>query len=360
MSKRFLVIGHFFFWSFHMKQPSRLVILALTIALLSFFAVKATVNYRYSSYLTTPVDKDSTARISFSVEQGETAKTIAKHLMELDVIPSKWAFYKYVKNNGMGEKLQAGKYVLKKSYTIPEIADILTLGKNPEIVLTIREGLSLEEVDRYLAENRILPESSFLSCAKTCPIEENFSFLHSRPEGASLEGYLFPDTYFIDPETVTPKSLVMRMLRNFDEKLTSELRSEIAKQGYSIHQIVTMAALIEKESNSKDEKTIIAGILWKRYREKMILGVDAAVRYALQKWTGPLTVTDLEVNSPYNIRKRVGLPPGPISNFGIDSLRAAIMPKETPFYYYLHDNEGKVHFAKTNDEHNLNKAKYIE
>lgn len=341
-------------------MPKRALIIAFTIALLSFFALKAYLNYRYASYLSTPVDKSATARITFSVEPGQTAKTIAKNLLDLDIIPSKWAFYRYIKENSMGQKLQAGKYVLKKSYTIPEIADILTLGKNPEIVLTIREGLSLEEVDQFLAENRILPEGSFLSCAKTCPIDERFSFLDSRPEGASLEGYLFPDTYFVDPETVTPKSLVMRMLKNFDEKLSSELRSEIAKQGYSIHQIVTMASLIEKEANSKEERPIISGILWKRFREKMVLGVDAAVRYALQKWTEPLTVTDLEVNSPYNIRKKTGLPPGPISNFGIDSLQAAIMPKETPYYYYLHDSEGKVHYAKTNDEHNLNKAKYIE
>src|SRR5207248_242384 len=123
----------------------------------------------------------------------------------------------------------------------------------------------------------------FLDCAEHCSIDE-MSLLDSRPEKQSLEGYLFPDTYFVDAETITPKELVLKMLDNFNKKLTSELRSGIAADGYSFHQIVTMASLIEKESRNNSEKPIIAGILWKRYKEHMPLGVDATVRFALNKW----------------------------------------------------------------------------
>jgi UPF0755 protein len=153
--------------------------------------------------------------------------------------------------------------------------------------------------------------------------------------------------------------MILRMLDNFDTKLDSELRSEIAKRGYSIHQIVTMASLIEKESRKDEEKPIIAGILWKRLEEGMILGVDATVRFALNKWTAPLTVADLNTDSPYNTRKKGGLPPGPISNFSLSSLRAAIMPEASEYYYYLHGNDGQIRYGRTNEEHNENKRNYL-
>lgn len=337
----------------------RIFITVLLVLLIGGFSAYALLQYSYQHYLATPVDKNSSARILFTIAPGETGKKISEKLSDLDIIPSQWAFYWYIKSNAIAPQLEAGKFVLKKSYTIPEIAEALTHGKNEEIIVTIREGLTVEQVDEYFAQNSIFPQGSFLECAKNCVIEQRFSFLDSKPKAQSLEGYLFADTYFVDPETVTPKELVIKMLRNFDSKLSSELRSEIAKTGYSIHQIATMASLIEKEAQTKEEKPIISGILWKRFREKIVLGVDATVRYALNKWTGPLTIDDLNVESSYNTRKKGGLPPGPIGNFSLNSLIAAIMPKESDYYYYLHDDQGIIHYAKTNEEHAANKRKYF-
>lgn len=313
----------------------------------------------YEHYLVTPVDQESTARITFTIDAGETGKTVAEKLSELNIVISEWAFYKYIKEEDIAPKLEAGKFILKKSYTIPEIAEYLTNARKDEVVITVREGLTLQQVDEYLAKNSVLPSGSFYECAKNCTIEENFSFLHSRPNGQSLEGYLFPDTYFVDPDTINPKSLMLRMLDNFDNKLDSELRSGIAQRGYSIHQIVTMASLIEKESRKNSEKPIISGILWKRLEEGMILGVDATVRFALNKWTEPLTIDDLNTDSPYNTRKKGGLPPGPISNFSYESLKAAIQPETSEYYYYLHGNDGEIRYGRTNDEHNENKRNYL-
>lgn len=340
---------------------TRKLIIALALFLLiGGFSAYVYFQKAYEYYLVTPVDKDSTARITFTIESGETGSSVAEKLSDMDLVPSEWAFYKYIKDEDIAPKLEAGKFILKKSYTIPEIAQYLTNSRKDEIVVTIREGLALDQVDEYLAKTSVLPAGSFLECAKKCTPEENFSFLDSRPAGQSLEGYLFPDTYFVDPETINSNTLVTRMLQNFNNKLDSELRSEIAKQGYSIHQIVTMASIIEKESRHPEEKPIIAGILWKRLKEGMILGVDATVRYALNKWTGPLTVDDLNSDSPYNTRKKSGLPPGPISNFSLSSLKAAIMPEESEYYYYLHDNDGTIRYAKTNEEHVENKRKYLQ
>lgn len=148
------------------------------------------------------------------------------------------------------------------------------------------------------------------------------------------------------------------MLNNFNSKI-GELVSDIAQRGYSVHQIVTMASLIEKESRVNSEKAIISGILWKRLEERIPLGVDATVRYALNKWTEPLTINDLKTDSPYNTRERQGLPPGPISNFSFESLKAAINPEASDYYYYLHGNDGQIRYGRTNEEHNDNKRKYL-
>lgn len=313
----------------------------------------------YQYHLVTPVDSESKARVNFSIDKGETGKTIAARLFELEIIPSEWAFYRYIKEKNIAPQIEAGKFVLKKSYTIPEIAEFLTKSRSDEIVLTIREGLTVKQVDEYLAEESILPEGSFIDCAKNCSPEEVPSFLHSKPSAQNYEGYLFPDTYFVDPETVTAQALFNRMLNNFGQKFDSEIRSKVAQRGYSIHQIVTMASLIEKESRNDEEKKIISGILWKRLEEGIQLGVDATVRYAVNKWTEPLTVTDLQIDTPYNTRRFTGLPPGPISNFSYSSLEAAVNPEESEYYYYLHAPDGQIYYARTNEEHNTNKQRYL-
>jgi len=338
----------------------KLFVFALGIAIIAGVGAMLYYKNAYEHYLVTPVDPDSSARISFTIDQGETGQSIAENLAEMDLISSEWAFYKYIKDSEIAPKLEAGKFVLKKSYTIPEIAEFLTNARKDEVIVTIREGLTVKQVDAYLAEKNLLPAGSFIECAKNCTPNSNSSSFHSKPDDQNYEGYLFPDTYFVDPETLTPQALFNRMLTNFENKLDSTLRSEIAKTGRSIHQMITMASLIEKESRNNEEKPIIAGILWKRLDEGMVLGVDATVRYALDKWTEPLTITDLETDSPYNTRKRGGLPPGPISNFSYESLKAAIMPVDSEYYYYLHGNDGVIRYARTNEEHNENKRNYLQ
>lgn len=159
----------------------------------------------YQEYLTQPVDTESTARVNFTVEKGETGATIAEKLADLNLVPSEWAFYKYIRDEEIAPNIEAGKFVLKKSYTIPEIAEFLTKSKTDEVVLTIREGLTIQQVDSYLSENKVLAAGSFEKCAKECPFTPS-RFLDSKPKDQSLEGYLFADTYFVDPETVTPKT----------------------------------------------------------------------------------------------------------------------------------------------------------
>ncbi|HRH94062.1 MAG TPA: endolytic transglycosylase MltG, partial [Candidatus Peribacteria bacterium] len=135
--------------------------------------------------------------------------------------------------------------------------------------------------------------------------------------------------------------------------------TDLSRSGRTLHQAVTMASLVEEESRHEDERPVVAGILWKREEAGTILGVDATVRYIVGKPSAALTVTDLDTASPYNTRKVAGLPPGPIANPGVSAIVAALQPQASEYWYYLHGTDGMIHYARTNDEHNANKARYL-
>ena len=312
--------------------------------------------YRESQYeylIHQAVDLEAKDRVSFHVERGESVKSIASRLEKQKIIPSSWALYKYVKSEDLGKEIEAGRFLLRKSYTVPEVVDYLTRSLKDEEPLIIREGLTITQIDDYLTEEGVLEDGKFEACVKSC--EFDFEFLKSKPENASLEGYLFPDTYFIDPETTTAEVLITRMLRNFENR-TEDL---VIPEGRTLPEIVTMASIIEKEEKTSKQKPAVSGILWKRFDVGMTLGADATIRYALDKWTEPLYQKDLETDSLYNTRKFAGLPPGPIGNPGLDSIKAATSPEAGEYWYYLHDDNGIIHYAKTLEGHNRNKVNFI-
>ena len=174
-----------------------------------------------------------------------------------------------------------------------------------------------------------------------------------------LEGYLFPDTYYVDPNEFVAKFFLERMLGTFRDRVMNGLNDDLVLSKRSLGDIIIMASLIEREAANDIERPVIAGILWKRFDAKQGLAVDATIRYVLGKETEPLTKKDLEIDSRYNTRKYAGLPPGPIASPGLASIRAALHPEESLYWYYLHGSGGLIHYAETNDAHNVNKAKYL-
>ena len=178
------------------------------------------------------------------------------------------------------------------------------------------------------------------------------------PETASLEGYLFPDTYEIS-EGESPEDIIKNILVNFEKKITRELKEAIALKNKSVFEIITMASMIEKEVKTINDKKIVSGILWKRLEDGMPLQVDATINYITGKNHKSALLADLKINSPYNTYKYQGLPLGPISNPGIDSILAAIYPTESKYWYYLSADSGKTIFSKTLKEHNAAIAKYL-
>ncbi|MDD3896533.1 MAG: endolytic transglycosylase MltG [Candidatus Peribacteraceae bacterium] len=311
-----------------------------------------------------PVDASNQARVLLKIEPGTSVAAIVQQLEEKDLIRSASAFMLYAKFHGAERELQAGSFVLRKSFSAEEIISTLRTGKAEEMTLTIPEGYTVSDIDALLAEKGLIEGGEIIACAQTCDFS-SFEFLPSpdglAQRGGKLEGYLYPDTYFVDAQEFVPKFFLERLLTTFRKKVLEELAADREESPRSLHEIVTMASLIEAETrgDTENERLIVSGILWKRFDAGSGLGVDATVRYILQKPTDAITVQDLNTDSPYNTRKFRGLPPGPIANPGYSSIFAALNPQESDYWYYLHDKSGVIRYARTNEEHNVNKYQYL-
>ncbi len=334
--------------------------LATSVVLLCVLLGGAFVWYKHAL---TPVDASVEKRVTVKIPKGSSVKQIAKILEEKEIIRSRLAFMTYVRLQGLSASLQAGSFIMKQNQGVPEIVEGLHAGIGEEGVITIPEGFTVKDIDALLAEKGVIEAGEITTCAQTCDFS-TFDFLPSvkglAARGGKLEGYLFPETYFIDADEFVPKFFLERMLGTFRNRIVDGLADDLKKSKRSLHEIVTMASLIEEETRREDERPTVSGILWKRFDAGAGMGVDAAVRYILEKQTGALTVKDLNDGSPYNLRKFRGLPPGPIASPSLSTMRAALNPKESPYWYYLHGTDGQIHYAETNEEHNTNKYLYIQ
>ncbi len=339
--------------SFAMKK----LILPLIVLVIAVFLMRGWYHHQLAA-----VDADAT-RTVFKVEKGESTGQIAADLAEQQLIRSPFAFKIHVKLGGKAGELKAGSFVLTSSMTAQEIIDVLAGGKSVEEIITIPEGYTVEDIDNLLAEKGIIQKGELQECARTCDFS-TFTFLPKSTKlalrGGKVEGYLYPDTYYVTLTDFDAKLFLERLMTTFRQKVMDDLAADIKTSGRSIDNIITVASLVEEETRTSAERPIVAGIIWKRFDERMVLGIDAAVRYVLDKPTSAITQADLQVDSPYNLRKVAGLPPGPIANPSISSIKATLHPQKSQYYYYLHDNNGVIRYAVTNDEHNMNRAKYLQ
>lgn len=300
-----------------------------------------------------PVNPGSHETISFTVQKGWGDTEIAGNLKSLGIIRSTYFFKFYVVLSLRHGALQAGEYSLSPKMSIHDIANKIANGdviKNNAVIL---EGWSIKDIGKYFESKSVCTESYFVSLTKKNYAEE-FSFLADKPKGADLQGYLFPDTYEL-AKNATCEDVLKLMLGNFDQKLTPTLKTEIKNQKKSIFEIVTMASMIEKEVRTLSDKKIVSGILWKRMAIGMPLQLDATIVFITGN--SNISVKDKAINSPYNTYKYYGLPKGPISNPGMNSIIAAIYPTKTNYWYYLSD--GITHFSETLEQHNAARAKYL-
>jgi len=290
----------------------------------------------------------------FKVEKGESAKVIAAHLKNSDLIENQFFFQLYVFLSLRQYALKSGEYKLSQSMSIREIADTIVFGGTNEVLITIPEGFTLKQIEQRLVAAGLVKHNELISYTFS---DGAPAILSDKPKSASLEGYLFPDTYRFFKDAKLP-DIVSKMVANLDDKLTSDLKTAVKISSYTIYEIITMASLIEKEVKSDADREIVSGILWKRLKAKVPLQVDATLVYI----TGSKEIFDADkkINSPYNTYFYRGLPKGPISNPGLSAIMAAIFPKSSPYWYYLSAKDGATIFSKTLEEHNRNRAIYLK
>ncbi|MCU0521380.1 MAG: endolytic transglycosylase MltG [Anaerolineae bacterium] len=319
--------------------------------------------------LDTPMGTDETP-ITFTVAPGQSIAEIAGNLKAKRLIADTELFRRYVQAKGIDQSIQAGTYELSQAMTLPQIARALESGATAEQQVAIPEGKRIEEVAELVAEQTTIAAADFLALVQTgwssTTLVANHDFLAQVPLTATLEGFLFPDTYRV-PFGATAQDVVDRMLQNFGAKVTPELRQAFSTQGLSLYEGITLAAIVEREAVLDVERPVIAGVFYNRLRDGWPLSTDPTVQYALgyrpdegSWWKRFLTFDDLEVASPYNTYRNLGLPPGPIASPGLSAIAAAAQPAETQFYFFMVDcakQDGSHVFAATNDEHLANYAR---
>jgi UPF0755 protein len=305
------------------------------------------------------------APISFAISPGETADVIAANLVEAGLLSNPELFLNYARYYGLDAKLEAGHFTLNPQLTIPELVAALTRGLPQEIELRFLEGWRMEEMANYLAvttPGEIDPADFLVIARRQRELDlSRYDFLASLPADASLEGFLFPDTYRV-PTDATAPYLVDLMLQNFGRQVTPALRQSFGVQQLSLHEAVTLASIVEREAVLPEERPLIAGVFYNRLAQGMPLQADPTVQFALGYqdasgtwWKTPLSLTDLQLDSPYNTYIVPSLPPGPIANPSLSSLQAVAEPAQTNFLYFVADCTadvaGKHAFSVTFEEH---------
>ena len=303
-----------------------------------------------------PLHPTSQETIVYTIQKGWGNDDIAKELKSLGMIRSSYLFQIYTFLSFNHTELQAGKYTLSSSMSIYKIVKKMASGDTRKDRFVIYEGWNVADIGEYLESRELCTKEEFAAATEKS-YELEYEFLVEKPDDVGLEGYLFPDTYEIF-EGQTCEDIIKNMLTNFDNKLTPEIRAEIQAQNKTIFDVITMASLLEKEVRTLEDKKIVAGILWKRLDIGMPLQLDSTVNYITGGNNPSVSIKNTQIDSPYNTYKYPGLPKGPISNPGMDSIIATLEPTKTDYLYYLSD--GKTYFSKTLKEHNANKAKYLE
>ncbi|MBN1779273.1 MAG: endolytic transglycosylase MltG [Candidatus Buchananbacteria bacterium] len=298
----------------------------------------------------------------FVIQPGEGSTIIAKRLKQEHLIKSVWLFELYAWSHGIDSKLKDGNYSLAQNLTIKQMAEILSRGISiKEKTLTFIEGWNNQQyVDYLVKQDMVDSQDQFFDVVQhKASWWDNYNILDDKPKSLDLEGYLFPDTYRVY-ESAVVQDVIEKMLNNLAEKITPEMQAEIAKQGKTIHEILTLASILEKEVSTDYDRAMVADIFYKRIKIGMPLQADSTVNYATGKSESRSTIVDTKIDNPYNTYKYKGLPPGPICNPGLSAIKAAIYPTNNSYYYFLTTPDGEVIYNKTHDEHVAAKAKYYK
>ena len=290
------------------------------------------------------------------IPNGATPREIGRLLQRKGIIRNDLAFVAIAMEREKMSALKSGRYELSPHMTLAEIVDRIARGGQDvnEVSVTIPEGYTLKQIAAALGKKGIIKEpTQFEQTATRGTSAFNLSFPIS---ASTLEGYLYPETYRLAPG-IEPERAAETMLKGFESEFYEPNRKAIESNGHSLHELVTIASLIEREARVPKDRARISGVIANRLKKGMRLEIDATVLYALGEHKNRVLYRDLKVDSPYNTYRIVGLPPGPIANPGKDSLMAALYPEKNDFFFYVAAPDGSHVFSRTMAEHSRNVAR---
>lgn len=303
-----------------------------------------------------PADAQSDRVVTYTLAPGTGIEELSQQLRNQRLIRSPQAFTVYATLTGARRNLQAGSYDISPSDSSREILEAITGGNVAANTFVVTEGLTMAQI-KDLAKAQGINAKEFDAALAQ---EYEYPFLAQRPAGASLEGYLFPDSYqLIKP--VRPVAVVRLLLENFQKQLAAtDFEQKYAAKGLSLHQAVTLASIVEREVRSDEDRALVAQLYMNRLAANMPLQADPTALYGAEIAGRQLSPAEaVRFNSPYNTYLQRGLPPGPISNPGLSALRAVANPRQNDYLYFLSGNDGKTHFARTYEEHQRNIERYL-
>lgn len=310
--------------------------------------------------------------VTFTIEPGESVSSLADRLEEDQIIRHSWLFKKYLSWKKLDRQVRQGTFEVAAPITLTRVVEALSNPSANERQITIIPGWDLRDVAQYFEHEGIASSTDLYAvvgkpaynyrAAKEYPLQpfDDMRVLDSKSDYLGLEGYLAPDTYRIFKDA-TITDVVYKLLEERDRQFTEQMYNDIGEQGRSVHEVLIMASILEREVKSTEDRKKVADLFWRRYEANWALQADSTVHYAVgKKGDVATTVEDRDSLSPWNTYKYPGLPPGPISNPSLDSIMAAIYPEENDYWYFLTTlDTGEVKYAKTLEEHNANVQKYL-
>lgn len=294
------------------------------------------------------------SKVEVTIPEASSSGEIGAILEDNGVIRSAMAFKLQVKKDGVASELKAGTYYFEGPYSLSEVIDALVSG--PAVSgekVTIPEGYNQKQIIDLLVSKGLVTEDEFLDAAANG--DYGYDYLPAAGNSQRLEGFLFPDTYYIS-EDDSAEEIIAMMLETFNSYYTDEWKARVEELGLTASEWVTMASIVEKEAAVESDRPIIAGVFYNRLKLGMLLQSCATVQYALGETKSVLSDEDVQIDSPYNTYINYGLPPGPIASPGYASLYAALYPTDSDYLYFVAKPNGEHIFSVTYEEHLAAKA----
>ncbi|OGL79358.1 hypothetical protein A3E39_04015 [Candidatus Uhrbacteria bacterium RIFCSPHIGHO2_12_FULL_60_25] len=327
-------------------------LVALAVAL-SFFAQAA--------WLSQP---SAGTPVKISIASGDRLSQVTDTLIDGGILSNWFGYRLYSIFDSSASRPKAGEYLIREGTSYRALARMLARGpERDEVALTLIEGKTLDDEATLLESYDVDPQefSGLAGRSKNAlPFSRqligDYPFLGDAPKGSSLEGYLYPDTYRVWKDQL-PAGLIRKQLDEFANKIVGPYENARRASGMSWHEVVTLASIVEAEVRGEEDRKIVAGVFLTRLREKMRLQTDATLNYVLDSGRSRATSKDLAADTPYNTYLYAGLPPGPIGNPSLQSIRAVLEPTKSSYRYFLTDKDGNVLYATTYEEHLANKRR---